>query len=53
MALGTIVAAGGLIVTKASQLSAAKLECRLADGRKLADVALAAFRRAVEATSRP
>jgi serine protease Do len=34
-ALGTIVAADGLIVTKASQLGA-KLECRFADGRKLA-----------------
>ncbi len=34
VALGTVVAADGLIVTKASQL-AAKLECQLADGRKL------------------
>ena len=34
MALGTVVAADGLIVTKASQLTA-KLECQLADGRKL------------------
>jgi len=35
VALGTIVAADGLIVTKASQLTT-KLECQLADGRKLA-----------------
>ncbi len=34
VALGTIVAADGLIVTKASQLTA-KLECKLADGRTL------------------
>ena len=34
VALGTVVAADGLIATKASQLTA-KLECRLADGRKL------------------
>ncbi len=34
VALGTVVAAEGLIVTKASQLTA-KLECRLADGRRL------------------
>jgi serine protease Do len=34
IALGTVVAADGLIVTKASQLTE-KLECRLADGRKL------------------
>ena len=34
VALGTVVAADGLIVTKASQLTS-KLECRLADGRKL------------------
>ena len=34
VALGTVVAADGLIVTKASQLTG-KLECRLADGRKL------------------
>ena len=34
MALGTVVAADGLILTKASQL-ADKPECRLADGRKL------------------
>ena len=34
VALGTVVAADGLIVTKASQLTA-KLECQLADGRKL------------------
>ncbi len=34
VALGTVVAADGLILTKASQL-ADKPECRLADGRKL------------------
>ena len=34
VALGTIVAADGLVATKASQLSG-KMECRLADGRKL------------------
>ena len=34
VALGTVVAAEGLIVTKASQLTA-KMECRLADGRRL------------------
>jgi serine protease Do len=34
VAFGTVVAAEGLIVTKASQL-AGKLECRLSDGRKL------------------
>ncbi|MGA2257220.1 MAG: PDZ domain-containing protein [Thermoguttaceae bacterium] len=34
VALGTVVAADGLIVTKASQLTS-KLECQLADGRKL------------------
>ncbi len=34
VALGTIVAADGLIATKASQLSE-KIECRLSDGRKL------------------
>jgi serine protease Do len=34
VALGTVVAADGLIATKASQLTA-KLECRLADGRTL------------------
>ncbi len=34
VALGTIVAADGFIVTKASQLTA-KLECQLSDGRKL------------------
>jgi serine protease Do len=34
VALGTVVAAEGLIVTKASQLTA-KVECQLADGRKL------------------
>ena len=34
VALGTVVAAEGLIVTKASQLTS-KLECQLADGRKL------------------
>ncbi len=34
VALGTVVAADGLIATKASQLTA-KLECRLADGRRL------------------
>ena len=34
VALGTVVAADGLIATKASQLTA-KLECQLADGRKL------------------
>ena len=34
VALGTVVAADGLIVTKASQLTG-KLECQLADGRKL------------------
>ena len=34
VALGTVVAADGLIVTKASQLTT-KLECQLADGRKL------------------
>jgi serine protease Do len=34
VALGTIVAADGLIATKASQLTG-KLECQLADGRKL------------------
>ena len=34
VALGTVVAADGLIVTKASQLTA-KLECQLADGRRL------------------
>jgi serine protease Do len=35
VALGTVVAADGLIVTKASEL-AAKIECRFADGSKLA-----------------
>jgi serine protease Do len=34
IALGTVVAADGLIATKASQLTG-KLECQLADGRKL------------------
>ena len=34
VALGTVVAADGLIATKASLLTA-KVECRLADGRKL------------------
>jgi serine protease Do len=34
VALGTVVAADGLIATKASQLSG-KLECQLADGHKL------------------
>ncbi len=34
VALGTIVAADGLIATKASQLTT-KLECQLADGRRL------------------
>jgi serine protease Do len=34
VALGTVVSADGQIVTKASQLTA-KLECQLADGRKL------------------
>ncbi len=34
VALGTVVAAEGLIVTKASQLTT-KVECQLADGRKL------------------
>ncbi len=34
VALGTVVSADGLIVTKASQL-ATKLECQLADGRRL------------------
>ena len=34
VALGTVVAANGLIATKAGQLTA-KLECRLADGRRL------------------
>jgi serine protease Do len=34
VALGTVVAADGLIVTKASQLTT-KVECQLADGRKL------------------
>jgi serine protease Do len=34
VALGTVVAADGLIVTKASQLTT-KVECQLADGRRL------------------
>ncbi len=34
VALGTVVAAEGLIVTKASQLTT-KVECQLADGRKI------------------
>ena len=34
VALGTVVAADGLVVTKASQLTT-KVECQLADGRKL------------------
>jgi serine protease Do len=34
VALGTVIAADGMIVTKASQLTG-KVECQLADGRKL------------------
>lgn len=41
VAIGTIVASEGLILTKASELGSAKLTCRLADGRVLEAVVVA------------